>query len=151
MTAEIPPCGPECHKRWGPVAFAEYVENRLGWAPTDTEALPRWKSLMVQAGKLNKKVQQNPQLYSWANLVLTVDWLAKKKVTIKGPLGVFFFVDEALKRAAAAEAIDDLSGQIFTALTEAMVEGQHDWVDRLARARGTARVQLLQDWRAFRE
>lgn len=147
---EAPPCGPECHKKWGAVAFAEYVENRLGWAPTDTEAQPRWKTLMTEAGKLNRKVKQNPDLYTWDNLVLTVDWLTRKKVVVRTPLGVFFFVDEALKRAAAAEAIDDVSGQIFTALTEAMVEGEHDWVDKLARARGKARQAVLQEWRAFR-
>lgn len=147
---DIPPCGPECHKKWGAVAYVEYVENRLGWAPVDTEEMPRWKSLMVWAGKVNKKVAQSPQLYSWDNLVLTVDWLAKKKVSVRTPAGVFFFVDEAIKRAAAAEAIDDVSGEIFTALTEAMVAGEADWVDKLARARGKARPAVLQQWRDTR-
>lgn len=143
-----PPC--ECHKNWGPTAFVEYVENRLGWAPVDTEAQPRWKSLMLEASKVKRKVAQNPELNSWENLLATVDFLAKKKVAVKTPLGVFFFVDDVVKRMSAAEAVDNMAGAMFVAITEAMVAGESEWVERLARARGPAREVALNEWRLAR-
>jgi hypothetical protein len=136
-------------EKWTATRFAEHVENTLGWAPTDTEVQPRWKSLMLVAGRINKRIASNPTLYTWDNLLVTVLWLKRLGKEVS-PLGVFWYVEEAVKKRPVIEATDDLAGKVFTALTEAMVAGEQDWVDQLARARGEARHDVLAGWVKFR-
>lgn len=130
--------------------FVELVENTLGWDPGVTPDRPHWKALMGEAAKVNRKIKTNPTLYSWDNLVVTVAWLRRHKRSLS-PLGVIAAVEDALKAAGPAEAVSsDLSGQIHLALTTAFLEGDTDWVERLARATGPARLDVLMRWEASR-
>lgn len=131
--------------------FCEHVENTLGWEPPELKpGQPGWKRYMGEAAKLNRKIKTRPDLYTWDNLLLTVEWLRRQRKAA-GPTGVCWFVVEALKEAPAPDPLSDrLTGEVFDALTEAMVAGEPDWVETLARATGSARHQVLIDWRAYK-
>lgn len=127
--------------------FVELVENTLGWEPPVTK--PRWRALMVEAGKVKRRIAGDPELYSWANLELTVRWLRQQGKPVT-PVGVCWFVPDAIAAAPASEVTSALAGRVHQAVVEAMVAGEPDWVERLARATGDARRAVLADWEAHR-
>lgn len=126
--------------------FCRIVENTLGWVPTGNENDPPYKRYMAEAGKLNRKIKTNPELYTFENLVLTVTWLRRRR-HVSTPTGVCWFVKDALKEAPEPDALNtNVTRRIFEAITEAMVAGEPDWVERLARASGSARDDVLGEW-----
>lgn len=130
--------------------FCEHVENTLGWEPTVKDGDPKWKRYMVEAAKLNRKVKSDKDLYTWDNLLLTVEWLRRKRKATT-PTGVCWHVEKALKEAAVPDPLNDhLTALVFSAITEAMVAGEPDWVEKLARATGSARTEALTDWKTFK-
>lgn len=132
--------------------FVEHVENTLGWAPPD-DGRPRWKVLTLEAAKLKRKRETNPRLYSWDNLLLTVEMLRRDGAEVASPAAVCWHVRRALARASLGADPNggDLAGRVHVALGEAFVAGEHEWVERLARARGEARHEALAEWAEVRD
>lgn len=125
------------------IEFCELVEGRLGWeVPT---RLPRWRAMTTEAGKVNKKIATNPTLYTWDNLCLAVELLAREKLS-RSPVGVFSHVDRALDLALDSE--HDVEDQIREAVTYETRRGDpHGWGTRFARASGHYRRLILAEWR----
>lgn len=126
--------------------FCRHVENTLGWVPRPVE--PEWRTYVPEAGRVNRMIKTNPALYSWDNLVLTVAYLKARRRTVR-PSWVGRYVEEALARAGDRELVtSDLTGRVHLAIMQAMVAGEPDWVERLARATGAARLDVLAGWEA---
>ena len=119
--------------------FCRMVENRLGWAPENQFARK------ATVDKVAAKVESNPELYTWQNLALAVELLAREKVA-RSPLGVFAHVERALK--VAKEKDDDLETQIQEAIRIESHRGDPDgWIIRFARSTGWWRAEAYKEWR----
>lgn len=135
--------------------FVELVENTLGWAPPPdkiTDKTPLWKHRMIMAGRVKKKIAEDPRLYTWHNLELTVEYCRRKKIAIQSPLGVFWKVKAAVDTANVTD-----TGQLEAQINEAIeweLEHQQpehsEWVGRLVRADGSARADVLALWQRER-
>lgn len=125
-------------------AFCKHVEARLGWLPEDRYA-PAWQRYRGEASKVLRKIATNPELYTWRNLGLAVEYLAREKKT-RSPVGVFSYVGVALEAAANPDpAVEE---ELRAALRLEMAKGDpKGWVERLNRAVGPFRMELLNQWR----
>lgn len=124
-----------------PAEFCELVERRLGWEAKP----PRWRSIVTEASKVSRRIEENPSLYTWENLRLTVELLAREKLS-RSPLGVFAHVERAVELIVEPE--DDTEEQIREVMRyESMVGDPHGWTVRFARADGHFRKVLLDQWR----
>lgn len=141
----------------GPKAFVKYVEGALGWVPEDSEKVPRWKAIIIQASIVKKKHESDPTLYSWHHLALTVEWLRRRKQVITTPAAVFFYVEQAL-RDSATDVRPDVAVDIAVAIDEAIEKeqgqrapGWQGWVSRLTRAQGKGRNDTYDEWKQARQ
>jgi hypothetical protein len=124
-----------------PTAFCQMVENRLGWSPPD--GVP-WRRYQAEAAKVKRKINTNPDLFTWRNLTLAVEFCAREHLE-RTPVGVFSYVQPALE--AAVEETTDLEDQIMQAVRVELAKGDPDsWVGVLTRAQGRFRVEMLQEW-----
>lgn len=133
--------------------FCLLVENVLGWVPVHGDGTPQWKVYAAEAGKVNRKIKSNPKLYTWANCLLAVEWLRRRKQTPTSPAAVLWSVERALKDAAAPVSATEIDQLLETALRVEMSErrpGWDEWVSRLTRATGVAREAVYLDWKATR-
>lgn len=122
--------------------FVHLVENRLGWAPR--AGMSRWRAVSVEAGRVNSMVETDPTLYTWVNLALAVELLAKEKKP-RTPLGVFAHVQRALDLAMDHE--DDIEAEIREVMRFEVMRGDpQGWAVRFARADGGYRRLLLREW-----
>lgn len=137
------------------MTFVTAVENTLGWAPPEgevTEAKPLWKHRTIMAGRVNKAVAKDPNLYTWENLELAIEYCRRKKIEVKSPIGVLYKVKAALDLANTT-AVGDVSQQVQAAIDWELSnqrDGYHDWVGRLVRADGSARRDVVERWRRER-
>lgn len=124
-----------------PTAFCELVENRLGWqAPDDVP----WRRYRVEAAKVKRKIAQAPDLYTWRNLQLAVEFCRRQQLE-RTPVGVMAYVQPALE--AAAEEDTDLEKQIYMAVRVELAKGDPEgWVGRLTRAQGQYRAEAFREW-----
>lgn len=123
------------------IDFVRLVETRLGWVPPHTG----FNRYVAEAAKVKRKVATNPDLYTWRNLQLAVELLAREKQP-RSPLGVFAHVPRAEEKAVESE--DDLELAIREATAYEQGRGDpHGWVTRFARATGTYRAQALTEWK----
>lgn len=140
--------------RQGPVAFCEFVEGQLGWEPDPTKE--RWKALMTEAGKLKRKRATNPELYSWENLALTVEWLRRRHHVVSTPTSVCWKVEAALKASATPVTpvvVVDVAKEIVAAIEWEQTQdrmGKAHWIHALTRAAGSGRADVLAEWRRAR-
>ena len=126
-----------------PTEFCKAVEARLGWAPPSG---PDWKRYQSTASRVAARIATNPELYTWRNLELAIELLAREKKP-RTPLGVFAHVQRAADLAAEVE--DDLEQQIREATAYEQHRGDPaGWVTRFARATGHYRAQALAEWKA---
>lgn len=124
-------------------AFCKHVEAKLGWVPSDA-GLPTYRRYQAEAAKVLRKQQEDPQLYTWPNLTKAVDWLAKEKRQ-RSPVGVFAYVRTALEASAKPET--PLEEEIRAAMRLEAAKGDPDnWVERMSRAIGPHRAELLAEW-----
>lgn len=125
------------------VEFCAMVEGRLGWEmPQDR---PRWLVLRQEAGKVLKRQAEDPTRYTWDNLVLAVNLLAREKKS-RTPTGVFAHVDRALDLALDTET--DVEAEIRQVVAyETKMGDPLGWAVRFARADGYYRRLLLIEWR----
>lgn len=140
----------------GAKTFVEWVENTLGWAPPITEKTPRWKAIAVEAGKVNKKIATNPNLYTWEHLALTVEWLRRRKEVIKTPASVLWRVEDALRDSATVvrpvQPVD-IAVAVAAAIEREQAgraPGWQGWVSRLTRAQGAGRQDTYDEWKKAR-
>lgn len=130
--------------------FVVHCENTLGYVPDETKEL--WKARSIQAGRLNKAIKTKPQLYTWANLELAVEYLRRKRQPIKSPLFALYVVEDALRLARQeqdrplGELIDEALH--FERANSALTS--HSWVDQLTRAVGKYRQDAYDEWKAER-
>lgn len=125
--------------------FCELVEMRLGWEIPHRANRPRWKQVVTEAAKVNRKQAENPSLYTWTNLQLAVELLRREKKS-RSPVGVFAHVQRALDLALDDES--DLEYEIRKVVTYEEQRGDPDgWAVRFARATGPYRRRLLDEWR----
>lgn len=123
-------------------AFIKLVEERLGWEAPPGPAHLRYRA---EVGKVNRRVAEDPFLYTWDNLHLAVALLAKEKKP-RTPLGVFAHVQRALDLAMDRET--DVEAEIRKAVAyETELGDPAGWVVRFARAVGGYRAEALQEWR----
>lgn len=125
------------------------IENQLGWAPANPQKQEYWRLMSTHAGRINKKVTENPQLYSWRNLELAVAFLKKRRIAVKSPMLVFYVVPSALELANESEQPRPLADLIDSAIEYEMrheLPGFEKWCERLVRAFGEARREVYAQW-----
>ncbi len=125
--------------------YIELVENRLGWESPEG---PQFLRYQPEARKVTLKMTTDPELYTFRNLELAVELLAREKVT-RSPVGVFAHVERALE--AAREIEPDMELRIREVCDIEVKRGDPDgWVTRFARASGKYRGQALDDYETSR-
>lgn len=124
-----------------PTAYVQLVENKLGWqAPFGPEHV-RYQS---EARKVSLKISTDPELYTWRNLELAVEYLRRQKIT-RSPVGVFHFVPTALQLGVEVET--DLEDRIREVVNYEVKRGDPDgWADRFARCTGIHRGEAYDEW-----
>lgn len=123
--------------------FCKLVENRLGWAPPAN--VRPYQRYMREANKVMTRVETNPALYTWENLALAVELLARER-TARTPVGVFAHVERALEMRRDPE--DDIETRIREVVAYETERGDPDgWVVRFARAEGPYRAEALDEWK----
>lgn len=116
-----------------------YSEDRPGTKPFNVQATIL-HNVMVKRGITNEE------------FLLAVDYCANEHRLIKRAAGVFRYLDDAKKwdrarRASAAPAVGSLDERIEAAIAhERTLQRGAEWVDRLLRARGPYREELLEEW-----
>lgn len=129
------------------VDFVRHCENTLGIPLDLTSGKPVWKLRQIEAGKLKRKRESNPKLYTIDNLMLTVEWLRQRRQEVKSAASVCWRVEDALKTAAEPEPErDDFEARYAAAIAAEQVAGDTAWLGRLTRARGNARSEVLREW-----
>jgi hypothetical protein len=129
--------------------FVIAVENNLGWAAEETPETPLWKVRAAMAGRLNKKIKTDPELYSWENLSLTLAYCRRNKIAVKSPLGVLLYIDKALAERPKVERARPLQDLVNDAIAREVGIGDEDsavWIARFSRASGPGLVALYRDW-----
>ena len=129
--------------------FVKHVENTLGWVPPEG-TWPRWKTLTLEAAKLKRKMATNPRLYTWDHMLLAVEMLRRSGTQVASPAAVCWHVRRALAAEGEREDTGDIAAKVHLAISEAFMAGESEWVERLARARGDARKEVLEEWNAIR-
>lgn len=121
--------------------YCKLVENRLGWVPPTGAPFRQYRA---EAAKVKRKIATNPDLYTWENLRLAVELLAREKQS-RTPLGVMAHVDRALDLALDRE--HDVEQLIREAISYESHRGDPaGWITRFARATGAYRAQALAEW-----
>lgn len=129
-----------------PAGFCKHVENRLGWRPAPTRN-PRYKYL-AEGHKVTAKIADNPDLFTWPNLLAAVELLARERKP-RSPSGVFGHVPRALDLLRDKEM--DLNIDVREASRIEAERGDPDgWVEVFARAVGVYRVRALTEWKKTR-
>lgn len=122
--------------------YCRLVEARLGWMPP---AGPEFRRYQAMAKRVNNRMLDEPGLFTFANLALAVELLAREK-TARNPLGVFAHVERAVAMAAVPEL--DVETQIREAAAYETERGDPaGWVTRLTRAVGSYRQTVLNEWK----
>lgn len=125
------------------------VENTLGWLPDHMRYGSVWKARSIEAGKINKKLKANPQV-TLADLELALEYCWRKREPVASPVALFWRVDDAKAMANEPSTISVLSATVETAVEWEMSHDMPEkelWVGRLTRAHGSARDDVLRDWR----
>lgn len=122
--------------------FCKIVENRLGWMPPDRG----WKKYLVASQSVTAKIKSNPRLYTWDNLLATVE-LLRSEGQSRSPLGVFAHVERAVQRKREDDS--DVEKRIWFAMTVENGRGDPDgWGPRFARTSGGFRLEAVEEWEA---
>ena len=119
------------------------VENTLGWAPHNR----RQRNLMIVA--VLAKIEEQPTLYTWHNLALTVELLRRQRVQAGSPMFLFCKVQEAVDAAYIPVLVSTLAQLVEGAIEreqDRQLDGWQDWVGRLSRATGQGRQVAHDQW-----
>lgn len=136
--------------------FVLFVENTLGLAIPTTKTA-RYRTLILEASHLKKKVETNPELYTWENLALTVEWLRRRREHIKSAAGVCFRVEAALKDSGNTHQpapVVDVAVEIQRAIAweqQNQMPGYQAWIALLTRSAGAGRQEVYNEWEWARQ
>ena len=123
-------------------AYMVLVENALGWKPPAGRGSPRYN---VEVKRVKEAMAADP-LLSLDNLELTVELLRRERKP-RSPLGVFAHVKRAVDMRR--EDTDDLEVAIWEAMSYEIARGDPaGWSTRFARAQGSYREEVLNEWKA---
>lgn len=129
----------------------EACENSLGWLPPASNK-PRWRLVAVEVGKLVAAQRKQPDLVTFRNLEIALDYSRRKKLPVKSPVGLVYRIEEALEYVDTRET-SPIQEQIDSALEWEAKHALPDsptWRSRIIRASGPARQTTLAEWRAAR-
>ena len=128
--------------------FVIDVENSLGWSGPDSSK--PYKARIAEAGKVKRKIASRPSYFSDENIALALAYCQRNKLSVRSPVGVLNFIQQALRDAPVAQ----INEQILEERISAAIgwEREHggaqadDWIRRLVRAEGAARQQVYDQW-----
>lgn len=121
------------------------IENRLGWIPPE-DGKPAWQHRRIAAGAIKKMAAKDPRTFALPNLMRTVSYMERKRITVKHPAGIMYYVEKANKDRSI-ETMTDLEQAIQSAVAKERALGDPSgWADRLSRATGVYRKQTYQEY-----
>lgn len=133
------------------------AENRLGLTlsleNSRGNSIPLWKARMIESKKLTKKMAVNPNLYSFLNLELAIEYCRKKKIDISSTLALCSFVNEALRVSAEKMPTTSIDKSIALALIRESEINDSDseyWTLRLQRVDEEMKENVYDEWREAR-
>lgn len=132
------------------VDFVKYCENQLGWLP-DTTKLPMHRARANAAHVLKKKMDTNPAMFTFDNLMLAAELFRRRREQLKSPAALCWWVDEALKVSPTEVQLQgtELDVQIAEAIAferERELPDHEMWVRRLVRSTGAGKREVLEEW-----
>lgn len=134
-----------------PIPFVIHCENMLGIAYPATVAT--YKARSRAAKMLLQRIWTNPLLFTWDNLVATVEYLRRRHITVTSAAGVCDHVQRAIQPEDPPVKIDIWQQLINEALRLEMsqcVAGGDPWIGRLVRCSGPGRQGTYTEWREAR-
>lgn len=132
----------------------DYLHSLFGWGTYDDLAAretPWWKARGVEIGKIKRS--RFKRKVSIATLVLTADYCFRHHITVRNITSLYHHIYDAeseyrvFVRAAESLKLDDL---IAEAVAYERSTGDDTWLDRLLRAQGPARSEVLKEWKSER-
>lgn len=132
----------------------DYLHAAFGWGTYDDLAVrdvPWWKVRGQEIGKIKRS--RFKRKIPIATLVLTADFCVRHHITVRNITSLYRHIYDAeveqrlLKRTAESVALDDL---IAEAVAHERASGGSAWMDRLLRAQGAARKEVLAEWKRER-
>lgn len=132
----------------------DYLHALFGWGTYDDLAAretPWWKARGVEIGKIKRS--RFKRKVTIATLALTADYCFRHHITVRNITGLYHYIFDAeaeqrvLTRTAESNALDDL---IAEAVAYERSTGDDTWLDRLLRAQGPARSEVLKEWKSQR-
>lgn len=133
--------------------FVVLVENRLGWMPVVDDKTPLHKARGVEVAKLKRKIAEKPELFTWKNLLLAVEYCSRKQIRVASPAAVCWKVEKALKEIVPEQQMSPVAERIQKAIAweqQHQLVGWENWVGMLTRAGGVLRDELLIEWKQER-
>lgn len=138
------------------IGFIVECEQTLGWPLTEElmseEAL--YKKRMIHAARIRKEIAKDPELYTWKNLGLAVEYCRQRRILAKPPLYVLKVTERAVAAAPKPKPPRPLGERIDAAIAWEMSNqepGWMDWVGRLSRAAGPGRADMHAAWAKARQ
>lgn len=133
--------------------FLLAVEQTLGWPLDPPPGGELWRARMVWAGKVNKAIKKDPELYTWDNLECSLEYCRTKRIAVKSPLYLFSLVEKALAEKERVETpkgrarpLGELIDQAIAHEMSTQAPGWTQWVGRLSRAAGPGRAEMHREW-----
>lgn len=132
------------------VDLVKYIENTLGWTWPWEDTRPPWKIRAIEAGKI-KKVAGKRKL-KVPDLVTTVDWMRKERITVESPVGVVYFAERALREVAKLHEAESWEDEVAKTIAEVSASGlpeseKTEWTKRLHRVKGDVALETVKEWR----
>lgn len=141
--------------KWSKSQVYDYGRRKLGYGHYDPDrdgSFPKWMGL--EAHKLHLVMRK--RRVSNVEFVLCVDYCHATHRRIEHPVWVLRFLDDAREWKAASSPApgSELGERIAEAVARERVlaaPDSPDWIDRLLRARGPYREEVLSEWRQLRQ
>jgi hypothetical protein len=105
---------------------------------------------MIEASKVKRRIAHDPELFTWDNLHLVVEFLKHKRLE-RSPAACVSaaWVAEARHKYVRTEPrVVDIAKSIAEAVAaeQGAPQGHEPWVNRLTRARGDGRQAVYSEW-----
>lgn len=134
--------------------LVQACENELGCALPEgkTASEAEWQRRMTSIIKIKARARKDPRLEDIDTLVLCLDYCLAHDIWPKEPVGITYVIDEALD-AKVKEERDRVDDYLSEAIAEERERGDlfsEDWISKLSRVQGSARHEVLAEWRRAR-
>lgn len=133
------------------LAFVELVENALGWYVDPKGDTPLYIARATQASIVKKAIAKRPDLYTWHNLRLAIEYCRLKKIEVESPLDVFKYVSTAVKLGASEmPQVDLMEPEIEEIIRKELSQSSSSkWAKRFYRApTAAARREVLAEYKS---